>query len=311
MNKRPLITILLVGTICMGFGFGLSNLLNNNTPNGSFPGNSASVEKFLDQNRLTVKQSVPECVEQMTSTTKSVNGAGQVDHKQNVPSTERRSKLQERRKLLEVGGMHRYSDFFIEMKYSDDQIATFMDLWVRNGIEWIEREEDIPKDMEALTDEEKLTIQAHRQALRDEMENRFDADLLDHFPNDYYRHKEYTASLTERREIKVLTQSFAEPLDNYTRERLIGILYEEGTNVGLSRQRYFLDSADRLRYRKETNTVKDLREKEFLNRARSYLTSGQYEALKRKMEIIRKQRQLDNQLRKLNRELLEPELTSR
>ena len=281
LTKKDFLINVSVGVVCVGFGFGLSKVLND--PTGERSHNYlSSTEPSSYQNELTVED-VHGGVEEVISITTNVLTTDEVGQSQIASPPGQ----QDRRKWLGTSGTYRYSDFFDELAYTDDQIATFMDLWIRNGLEWIEMEQDIPRVSESSSDEQKLNIQARRQTLRDEMENRFDNHVLDHFPNDYFRHKEYTASLPERREIKVLTHSFAVPLDNFTRDRLISLLYETGTAVDISRQRYFLDSADKLRIRNENFAKKDLRDIEFLVIARSYLTDDQYEILKQKMEIAK------------------------
>ena len=298
MDKRSLITSALFGAICVGIGFGLSEYLHETTTTTILTDESIPDQLRVVPENSTVTQ--PPFEDVTETTTSEVTVPEVVDSTDPVGSD---SRIKSMRRMLADGGQRQFSDFFNQLNYTDEQITAFMDLFIENGLEWIDRQEDLRINTEMLTDEEKLDIHQRRVVLQDEMEERFDQAILGQFPMDYYHYKDYRETKKERIEVKSLTQSFVDPLDNHTREQLIRILFEEGTNAGVSRQsRYFVDSADHFRDQRETITAKDERDRVFLDQAGSYLSNDQYEALKQALDVKKKQRELSLQLQKLNAE---------
>jgi len=202
----------------------------------------------------------------------------------------------------ELGNLH-YSDLFEELMYSVEQSNAFLELWIQNAAEWIEKERAVqgPRSTDELSYEEKLDLQERLNENRVKLLAQQDEKMQEAFTNKYNRYLDYQKTVQERAQFTALTKSFEGQLDRYTKNQLVTMFAESGEKAGMVMQHYILDENDQLAYRKERLVLSEKRDKDFLDTAQSYLSDDQFDALSKQLEKQRKQSELSIQAAELRR----------
>lgn len=175
-----------------------------------------------------------------------------------------------------------YADLLNKLDYTDEQSQALIKLLLDN-----ERAAQASyRALRQAASKSEITVEERRlrrKNLRDEQDARV-ADLLG---SDFQEYRDYRDTLQERQSLNFYASSFREPLDDYTKEALIRIMYEEQKAVAWPPPASSRDLESLVVHSRKMLVARTTKYQRVIERATSYLTDQQLKDLGKSLEADR------------------------